>query len=101
MVLSQDAIVSFEANWLFIVQMVEAKLNARCDGLDTVKKNTQTLYTTPFAPRPVHRVLFDAFIVLNCVAILFRITERVCFPFCHKYHLKNLPKKLWEGVLFS
>ena len=54
---------TFKVNWLFIVQMVEAKLNVRCDGLDTFKENPQTLYATPFAPRAVHRALFDDFVV--------------------------------------
>ena len=56
-------IATFKENWLFIVQTVEAKLNTRCDGLDTFKENPQTLYATPFAPRAVHRALFDDFIV--------------------------------------
>ena len=55
--------MSFEANWLFIVRMVEAKLNARLDGLDTFKENTETLYATPFAPRPYYGALFDDFVV--------------------------------------
>ena len=54
---------SLEANWLLLVQTVEAKLNARCDGLDTFKENTEALYAMPFAPRPVYIALFDDFIV--------------------------------------
>ena len=55
-----------EANrefWLFIVRMVEAKLNTRCDGLNTFKENTKTLYAMPFAPRPVYGALFDDLVV--------------------------------------
>ena len=44
--------------WLFTVRTVEAKQNRRFDGLDRYKENTETLYTTPFAPRPVHRAYY-------------------------------------------